>query len=525
MSTVIDSLIVLLKLDSSNFTDEQKKALESSNKFLDTMDSKVKTLESRNKAAAHSFGDMTNAAEGLFTVIAGAGMAAFARDTMNSVAATGRMATNIGIATGELSAFGRMVERNGGSAETAAGSMKSFTDTMQRAKWGEVSTSFLMGLSQVGGGMEDNALSAFFKLAKFAETNTVQDTNLAGQRLGFSQDQINVALKGLAQAMKEFKAASDGAISPAQAAKLTEMQGAWNTLGQAVKTIGTDVEANVAPAFVTAANAISAWTLKNRGFADSLAEILAAIAGLSALKPAAWLLRLLGLGVLIGPLAPAAALTALVMAIKPQPAGEGEENIYDSSGKMTNYGRRITGSDTDYTAAIAAIESRGKGYAGVGPRTRTGDRAYGKYQVMGDNIPSWTKEALGTSMTPEQFMASPAAQEEVFRKKFGEYAAKYGAFGAAAAWFAGEGGMKDMGRRDAVGTSVSDYVRKFNDNLSAGSGRAPQAAGGSGDVTIENLTINTDTKDPKQHGRLAADAIRDGLAAKIANNANTGQRQ
>ena len=67
-------------------------------------------------------------------MLAGAGMAAFARDTMNSAAATGRMATNIGVATDQLSTFGRVIERNGGNAESAMASMKGFTDQVSRLK-------------------------------------------------------------------------------------------------------------------------------------------------------------------------------------------------------------------------------------------------------------------------------------------------------------------------------------------------------------------------------------------------------
>lgn len=53
-----------------------------------------------------------------------------------------------------------------------------------------------------------------------------------------------------------------------------------------------------------------------------------------------------------------------------------------------------------YANAIANIESRGSGdYGARGPQTASGDRAYGKYQVMGANIPSWTQAALGRSMT------------------------------------------------------------------------------------------------------------------------------
>lgn len=125
-----------------------------------------------------------------------------------------------------------------------------------------------------------------------------------------------------------------------------------------------------------------------------------------------------------------------------------------------------------HAAAISSVESGGN-YRAVGPTTRNGDRAVGKYQVMGRNVPEWTEEVLGRRMTPLQFLASPEAQDQVFNAKFGSYVDKYGPDGAARAWFAGEGGMNDPSRKDILGTSVADYSRKFN---AAGGSRATAAA-------------------------------------------------
>lgn len=114
----------------------------------------------------------------------------------------------------------------------------------------------------------------------------------------------------------------------------------------------------------------------------------------------------------------------------------------------------------DAASAIASIESGGK-YDLLGPVTKTGDRAYGKYQVMGANIPQWTKAHLGQAMTPEQFLASPEAQDAVFKGQFGQYAQKYGPEGAAKAWFAGERGMNNPNAKDQLGTSVQSYADRF----------------------------------------------------------------
>jgi hypothetical protein len=96
---------------------------------------------------------------------------------------------------------------------------------------------------------------------------------------------------------------------------------------------------------------------------------------------------------------------------------------------------------------------------------KTGDQAYGKYQVMGTNIRPWTKEILGQEMSPQEFLASPEAQEAVFKGKFGQYASKYGPEGAARAWFAGEGRMNNPNAVDPLGTTVSSYAAGFNRRL------------------------------------------------------------
>jgi hypothetical protein len=121
-------------------------------------------------------------------------------------------------------------------------------------------------------------------------------------------------------------------------------------------------------------------------------------------------------------------------------------------------------SSGDYGSAISNIESGGR-YDLLGPVTRTGDRAYGKYQIMGSNIPEWTRAALGREMSPQEFLADQKAQDAVFAQRFGQYVEKYGPGGAARAWFAGEGGMNNPNATDQLGTSVADYERRFNAGL------------------------------------------------------------
>lgn len=144
--------------------------------------------------------------------------------------------------------------------------------------------------------------------------------------------------------------------------------------------------------------------------------------------------------------------------------------------------RNAGGMDTN-GAAIASIESGGK-YDKLGPVITSGpmagQRAIGKYQVMESNVGPWTKAHFGQELTPQQFLASPKAQEAVFTGEFGRLAQKHGPEGAARAWFAGEGGMNNPNRRDQLGTTVQAYGDKFTKALggpvAAALGAPPQAA-------------------------------------------------
>lgn len=137
--------------------------------------------------------------------------------------------------------------------------------------------------------------------------------------------------------------------------------------------------------------------------------------------------------------------------------------------------------------AIAAVESRGSGdYSAVGPVTRGGDRAYGRYQVMDFNIGPWTEQALGRRLTPQQFLADPQAQDAVFDHVFGKYVEQYGnPRDAASVWFSGRplsGNTSNDGFID-----VPEYVRRFDEALAQASTRvaaAPQVGGGASNIPV-----------------------------------------
>ncbi|RVO10983.1 phage tail length tape measure family protein [Sinorhizobium meliloti] len=133
-----------------------------------------------------------------------------------------------------------------------------------------------------------------------------------------------------------------------------------------------------------------------------------------------------------------------------------------------------------YAKAIQAIESGGN-YGALGPVTRNGDRAYGAYQVMGNNIGPWSEAALGRRLSASEFLGDKSAQDAIFNHRFGGYVGKFGASGAAQAWFGGPGsvGKGGMGA-DILGTTGNSYVAKFNTQIAKMGETAAGAVNGLG---------------------------------------------
>jgi hypothetical protein len=112
-------------------------------------------------------------------------------------------------------------------------------------------------------------------------------------------------------------------------------------------------------------------------------------------------------------------------------------------------------------------------YAEVGPvNPKTGDRPYGKYQIMGKNLPQWLEEAGLGQMQPNDFLNNPNAQETVAKHRITKYYDEHGnARDVASMWHSGvpyERAAAEA-RADALGTKTTDYA----DRVAAGVGETP----------------------------------------------------
>jgi hypothetical protein len=118
-------------------------------------------------------------------------------------------------------------------------------------------------------------------------------------------------------------------------------------------------------------------------------------------------------------------------------------------------GRRMVGGNSSFDRfmrAIAAQESGGR-YGAV----NRSSGAMGKYQIMPFNIRGgrrgWDYEVLGRDISTSQFMRNPQLQEQIARAKLQGYYRRYGARGAAEAWYGGPG---SIGR---------GYVRGYSNSI------------------------------------------------------------
>ena len=150
-------------------------------------------------------------------------------------------------------------------------------------------------------------------------------------------------------------------------------------------------------------------------------------------------------------------------------------------------------------SAIRKIESGGgeDPYGIVGPVTRhkvngemVDDVPLGAYGVMRSNIPSWTKEALGKEMTPEEFLANPKAQDAVFNHHFGKNLKETGnPLDAASIWFTGKTTAEAGSVKDILGTTNQDYLGRFTKESGLGMAKndmekpTETPSGGLGDIS------------------------------------------
>jgi hypothetical protein len=553
---VIDSLFVELGLDPSKFTQGQKAAIAAFKKTQDEALRVGKNIEDSGKKAAEFFTGIKTAALGLFTVLVGTDMAHFARETTATVAATGRLARNIQANTKDLAAFANVVERNGGNAEEAASSMANLTQTVERFRiFGQASQEFQIAMGTIGATADMTALQDYMKFADWASAHRDDPAfvNLIGKQLGLDQGSINAALQGSAKLNEQLRQSRQFAPSREDAEKLQNLQASWTLLDNAVSAVGRDLLIDVEPVFDGIAKASGQWIANNRQLADTLGSILTIMVGLISLKPAAWLLKLLGLSAVTPVAALAAgaagtgyALTKINESLAPQGVYmDLDGNLYPLDAGTNQPAKPIAPPSLSdkfkhwlAPSWYPATKSVATKYTSGAPSTlldrvrmleRSGDSAVspkgaiGRYQIT-------PATALRYGFDPAR-LTDPGYNEMVARAVLSDLSTRYhgneadilAAYNAGPAradqWIAGTRGLP---------AETLNYLRRDRDLLARGATGSAAGSNVTTDVTINGgVNINTKATDADGIARDAAGALRErvGRSMSLATQANAGLTQ
>lgn len=254
MPTIIDSLLVTLGLDTSDFEKGEKRVSQGQKGTREEADKTAKSLETANKKAAQSFATLRNEALGLFLAIQGAGsIEQFVAGMVTGDAATGRLAKNLGVSTVHLSAYGLAVKSVGGDAKDAEGAFTLLAQARDNLKL-HGTTGHDMEFARLGfkkGDLDDPA-KAMDKLAEAAQHMSRPLFHTLAGSMGISDGVINLLELGPDKMRKLVEAReADAAATEQQSEEAEKLQAAWADLSATLTgllrpAIYSDVEALLA---------------------------------------------------------------------------------------------------------------------------------------------------------------------------------------------------------------------------------------------------------------------------------------
>jgi hypothetical protein len=197
---VIDALVVTLGLDASAYRKSAADTRADQGKVVEQSDKMAKRLESDGKRAAQSFRSVRNEVAGLLLAFTGAAtLRGFASSLIVNDAAVGRLATNLGMATEQVSAWEGAIKRVGGDAKDADAALQSMAAAFQSYKLTGTTgkDADFQGLGVSLNDLQDPA-GALLKIAEASERMSRPEFVARAGRLGLSDATINLLAKGRA---------------------------------------------------------------------------------------------------------------------------------------------------------------------------------------------------------------------------------------------------------------------------------------------------------------------------------------
>ena len=284
-STVIDSLVVLLGLDASNY----KKGRETAEK--ETSETARKAKESAD-AITKSLTEVGRTIAGLFLGFETAsGFGKFLRGLNSGEAALGRVATNIGLNVHELNKWGLAVAQvSGSTAQDAQAAFVQLTDEAQKFFVTGEASPLINTLRQYGVALKDsqghlrNQGEIFEELADKTAVYGHEYQNFAFKQAGLTQGYVNYLTQSKKLREDELRLAEqNNNVTDDSVRKAQELERYWANIRQQVEAVGQKILLAVTPAiksaFTEASNLMAEF--KNSGGLDRIVQIMQIIGKLA----------------------------------------------------------------------------------------------------------------------------------------------------------------------------------------------------------------------------------------------------
>jgi len=318
MPTVIDSLIVTLGLDPSNFDKGRKEAAAN---FIKTGEAARKTgadIERSGKNAAQFISQLRTQVLALFAAFtAGRGLKDFIEDTATTDAAVGRLAKVFDTTSEALSSWRNLAVLTGGSVAGITGSIGGLINQFQLfSVTGESNVlpyfrALGVQIADNNGRMRDSGAILLDLADAFSKLDPARAAAY-GQALGLDASTINIliqgraAVQGLLDDQKRL-----GVITKEDAAAGAALQKAWGELQQSSTSLGRTLLTAVTPVLVRVLNALTSfavWAREHKPLIEAAFIGLAAAAIAFAVALLAPLAPILAVAAAIGTLVAAGAL-------------------------------------------------------------------------------------------------------------------------------------------------------------------------------------------------------------------------
>lgn len=293
MATIIDSLLVKLGLDSSEFNAGKNKVDKGLKDTGNEADKTGAKLKKTGKDGAEGFNEVAKSATKFLAIIGGTvAIKRFVSDMIESNAAIDRFSQNLKESVTGISAWSNAAELAGGSAEGLQGTMdmlsKSQTELQLTGQSSLIPYFSALGVSLADAqGKARPVNDLLLDLAdRFSRMDRTTANNM-GRMMGIDQGTMNLLLKGRSEVELMIKRQKEyGAVSKQQAEEASRLRNAMVASKQSFEAFGRELLSAATPALEKMFAIFSdfgAWIRENKEFVQTFLTIIAVgLAGIAA---------------------------------------------------------------------------------------------------------------------------------------------------------------------------------------------------------------------------------------------------